>query len=135
MEPQCARRRAVAWDLDGDVELPLHRAQVVCRGVDRHQILKVREKTLEAYKKQLNSFVAWYLERNLRWTTLLQLDILIVEWKNDITQRVSKAHLANLVAGVELVMPWAKGHLAWSHAVIAGWSSPLRSTTPSQKTT
>ena len=50
------------------------------------------------------------------------LDAALVEWKNDATQRASKAAMANVLAALELVLPWSRGQLRWSHVVVSGWS-------------
>ena len=115
----CCRRRPRGGEPDGAVDAaPWH----FMRAPDFHQLAKVREATLRVYRKAITIFVAWYVGLNLRWHSVAQLDALLVEFKNSPQARVTKSQFQGLVAAVELLLPWTKRCLPWSHAVLNGWS-------------
>ena len=64
--------------------------------------------------------MAWLVVRKYVPHGPEQWDDLLVEWKNDCL--LSKANFEAAVAAAEFVFPRFRGHLAWSHRVIAGWA-------------
>ena len=80
---------------------------------DPHQLARVRPDTLKNYRRYLSAFVCWYVERGLQWRYIPDLDALLVEYKNSPLARVTKSKFQNLVAAVELLIPWAKRNLPW----------------------
>ena len=128
----CCRRRGADPLLQDPAEQDLHALGSVMRGFDQHQLARVLPSTLATYKRHTEKFYLWYRRQQRRWRTSTELDWLLVEWKNDPQEKVSKAAFANALACVELLVPWARGSLQWSHSVASGWavSSPIAHTLP-----
>ena len=90
--------------------------------MDDDHAAKVTGKTIERYRAAARSFSDWLEENGLSPGTVDEWDDLLVEWKNDAREQVSKAAFTNAVAAVELALPHARGRLQWCHAVTAGLS-------------
>ena len=58
--------------------------------------------------------------------------MLIVTFKNDAPTIMSQADFTNLIAAIEFVLPWTRGHLLWVRAVLEGWniSGPVNHALP-----
>ena len=58
--------------------------------------------------------------------------MLLIAYKKDPPARVGKGDFATVVAATEFVLPWTKGMLLWSKAVLEGWaiSGPVHHALP-----
>ena len=108
------------------------RAWCPLRRPDPQQLLKVKPGTLSRYRAMIARFTAWYQGAGHVWEELEELDALLVLWKNHSPKPISRSMFANTVAGVELILPFARRRLLWSRAVLEGWavSSPIVHTFP-----
>ena len=99
---------------------------------DPHHMSRLTPKVLMEYKRQLRRFTQWYSGSNRAWHTFWQLDLLLVAYKNDSPATVGKGDFATVVAATEFVLPWTKGMLLWSRAVLEGWaiSGPVHHALP-----
>ena len=89
---------------------------------DPHQAARVRPATLVEYRRQIRRFLLWLDGQQLAWWAFWQLDLLMVRFKQASPAGISRADFGTLVAAAEFAMPWARGKLCWSHAVLEGWN-------------
>ena len=90
------------------------------RRLDPNHAARVREQTLEVYRKSGRQFADWAADLNYEPQDAAEWDDLLVEWKNE--SGVTRSHFEATVASLEFFMPRLRGQLAWAHAVKAGWN-------------
>ena len=76
---------------------------------------------MKEYQKQVKGFVLWSEARSLFWQEFWELDIFLVIYKQASPAFVSRGAFASLIAAVQYAMPWKRGALLWSHAVLERW--------------
>ena len=90
------------------------------RRPDAFQLAKIKVSSLEVYRKALQPFISYLIEKRFSPRRASQWDDLLVEWRNECS--ASKSNFEQCVAAVEFVLPSFRGHLSWSHSVISGWA-------------
>ena len=91
------------------------------RRLDAHQAAKITALSLDRYRAAGRPFVLCIQRYHMDPVTAEEWDDLLVEWKNDPREGVTKARFEQTVASVEFFFPRFKGQLAWARAVLSGW--------------
>ncbi len=90
------------------------------RFVDTHLSSKILPGSRDRYKKCVQKFLSFIIKFRLRFDNFAELDDLLVEYKY--MENPTKSEFDGCIAGVEHVLPAAKGKLPWAHAVANAWS-------------
>ena len=90
------------------------------RRPDAYQLGKIKEGSLDSYRRALQPFISYLIERQYAPSGAEQFDDLLVEFRNDCSP--SKSSFEACVAAVEFVIPSFRGRLPWSHSVLSGWA-------------
>ena len=89
------------------------------RFIDPHIRNKIKPATRQRYKKCVSLFMSFCIRYKLHFAAVDELDDLLAEWKN--TALPSKSEFEGAIAGIEHVLPGAKGGLPWSHSIVSAW--------------
>ena len=79
------------------------------RRPDAYQMGKIKETSLEGYRRASKPFISYLIERRYSPAGADQFDDLLVEWRNDCSP--SKSNFEACVAAIEFVLPSFRGRL------------------------
>ena len=82
------------------------------RRPDAYQMGKIKEASLDSYRRALQPFISYLIEKRYAPSGAEQFDDLLVEFRNDCSP--SKSSFEACVAAVEFVTPSFRGRLPWS---------------------
>ena len=88
------------------------------RHLDVHHCLSVNVSTLKRYRSALSEFVAFLVQRGANPTSGAELDLLVLDFKQEQSLTLSKLEL--LVASLEFHLPVLKGQLVYTKRASKG---------------
>ena len=65
----------------------------------------------------------WCSNKGFTPSSAAQWDDLLVEWKNDPEELVTKARFETLISALEFVFPRLRKNLPWAHTVANSWGA------------
>lgn len=84
--------------------------------------------THKAYNRGVHHFHQWLMKKNIDAIDMKepQVDRLICEYIHDLHKQQASVSLANLtIYGIQSIMNYPKGSLAWSKKAVRGWKSNI----------